>query len=68
MPKNGNKKDASSITDLIEFPVFYNFHYGTIYDSRNREIATVKTLASSDETRLRIGDWIANAMNETNQK
>lgn len=59
-----NEEEANTvITDLIEFPVSFNFHYGKIYDARNREVATVKTLATSDDRRRLIGDWMAEAMN-----
>ena len=47
----------------VSFPVTFNLFYGKIYDSKNREIGAVKTLASSDETRMAIGDFIAEAMN-----
>ena len=51
------------IGDLIEFPVSFNFHYGKIYDARNREVATIKTIATSDDRRRLIGDFICEAMN-----
>lgn len=60
-------KPAAEIRGLIEFPVYFNFHYGKIYDAANREVATVKTLASSDDRRRLIGDWIADAMNEASK-
>lgn len=56
-------ESGNEITDLIAFPVSFNFHYGKIYDARNREVATVKTLASSDDRRRLLGDWMCEAMN-----
>ena len=57
------KMEINEIKEAVAFPVHFNVFYGKIYDSKNREIATIKTLASSDEQRMIIGDFIADAMN-----
>ena len=51
------------LEELVAFPVSFNLIYGKIYDSKNREIGSVKTLASAGENKIIIGDFIAEAMN-----
>jgi hypothetical protein len=62
-PPSEQIETSTVITDLIEFPVYFNFNYSRIYDARNREVATVKTLGLSDDRRRFLGDWICETMN-----
>ncbi len=62
-PRGEQNEETTAITDLIEFPLAFDFAFGKIYDARRREVATVKTIASSDERRRILGDWMCESMN-----
>ena len=55
--------NVPKIEEIVNFPVWYHLPAGKIYDQKNREVATVKSIYTDDVRRLVLGDFICEAMN-----